>query len=203
MYGLVRPSPMLYMSWALRWTGSPCYTPLKRAAKPPRFAPPRTEPRAFLKILLCHISHCFPAQRLVLEKTSTPKVDIKQTLRRGNDKKTLHCEPPQAMSYLQPHQVIRSCSSTSSATPSLLFHIMKWVSLVLIVFDKVRSVMWQLKRARQEAATKQRKLLEDNTVNCLAVRSNLQIRLRLQGSLYSVIGDFFMILRLLEDVVLK
>ena len=36
-------------------------------------------------------------------KTSTLKVDTKQTLHRGNDKENLHSEPPQAMIYLRPH----------------------------------------------------------------------------------------------------
>ena len=36
-------------------------------------------------------------------------------------------------------------------------------SLILIVSDKVWAVMWQLKRARQEAATERKKLLEDST----------------------------------------
>ena len=64
-------------------------------------------------------------------KTSTPKVDTKQTLHQGNDKENLHSEPPQARSYLRPHQVIRSCSSTSSDPPSSLFHIVKSVSPIL------------------------------------------------------------------------
>ena len=182
MYRLVRPNPMLYMSWVFRWTASPCYTPLKRAAKPPRFAPPRTEPWAMLD--LCSITY------LSLLSYTTSCLFGKNLHPEGRHKANTSSREWQR----KPPFWTTSSQELLTTSPGnlIMFIYIVCNTLFVIPYSKVSfsnshgfwpglSSYVTIETSMSRSCNGADETLEDNTVNCLPVWTNLGIRSRLQG----------------------